>query len=78
MDDIELVIQKQIENTKIGEDVVLSFKGEPTIIDIEMVFAGGWIIKQEIIPGKELRFTKGEEGGLTDLTIKLKDYKGLR
>jgi len=53
MEDVIQAIQKQIENTEVGKDVVISFGGIATIIDVEMTFVGGWVIKQEIIPGKK-------------------------
>ncbi|HCE2442285.1 TPA: hypothetical protein NGU06_004572 [Vibrio parahaemolyticus] len=77
MEDVIQAIQKQIENTEVGKDVVISFGGIATIIDVEMTFVGGWVIKQEIIPGKKLVFTKGNGNSLTDLTIAFRSYEGL-
>ncbi|HCE3021313.1 TPA: hypothetical protein NGR42_004831 [Vibrio parahaemolyticus] len=77
MEDVIQAIQKQIENTEVGKDVVISFGGIATIIDVEMTFVGGWVIKQEIIPGKKLVFTKGNGNSLIDLTITFRSYEGL-
>ncbi|MDO6707963.1 hypothetical protein [Photobacterium sp. 1_MG-2023] len=77
MEDVIQAIKTQIENTEVGKDVVISFGGIPTIIDVEMTFVGGWLIKQEIIPGKKLVFTKGSGDSLIDLTITIRPYEGL-
>lgn len=54
--ELERALQEQIAKTPVGEKVTLNFTGIPTIIDVEMSFAGGWRITQTIIPGRAFEF----------------------
>jgi len=75
--DLEKTIQETIESTPVGEKVKINFRGIPQIIDVEMSFAGGWVITQTIIPGKPLEFVRGENQYLNSITITINPYNGL-
>ena len=74
---LEKTIQEAIESTPIGKKVIINFGGVPKIIDVELSFAGGWIITQTIIPGKSLEFIRGETQYLEGITITINPYDGL-
>jgi|TARA_B110000977_G_C11066627_1_gene488024 hypothetical protein len=74
---LEESLQQEIDSTPVGKDVVVRFKGVPQNIDVELTFTGGWIVKQKIIPGGSLVFTKGEAGHLQKVTIYINPYDGL-
>lgn len=74
----EKVILDAINDAKVGKKINLNFSGMQCIIDIEMTFKGGWVIRQEIIPGKSFEFTKGEEGYLENIVITINEYDGLK
>lgn len=74
----EKILNDVIENTPTGQTVTLDFGGEPNIIDIEMVFKGGWVVFDTVIPGKPFVFTKGEDGYLTSINITISPYDGMK
>ena len=76
--ELKKTIQKAIESTHVGEKVTINFKGIPQIIDVEMSFAGGWIITQTIIPGKPFEFIRGENQYLNGITITINPYDGIK
>ncbi|HHG3502756.1 TPA: hypothetical protein ACPVZF_000002 [Vibrio parahaemolyticus] len=75
--DIAKIIENQINNTPIGKDVTINFKGAPTSVDIQMEFAGGWVITQTVIPGNSFIFTRGEDQYLKSISITFNKYEGL-
>jgi|GEM_PF-3169287 len=75
--DLEKTIQEAIESTPVGKKVKINFRGTPQIIDVEMSFAGGWVLTQTIIPGKPLEFIRGENQYLNSIRINIHPYNGL-
>lgn len=74
---LEETLQKTIDGTPTGKDVIVRFRGIPQHINVEIYFTGGWVVKQKIIPGGSLVFTKGEDGHLTEVKINITPYDGL-
>ncbi len=79
MEDMDLaqVISNQINNTPVGEDVTINFKGAPISVDIQMEFIGGWVITQTVIPGNSFTFTRDEDQYLKSISIIFNKYEGL-
>ncbi|HCG8028986.1 TPA: hypothetical protein NJ968_000634 [Vibrio parahaemolyticus] len=77
MHDVAYTISDKIKCTPVGEKVVIHFKGLPRSVDIEMVFTGGWIVTQTLVPGNPLVFTRGEDQYLETINITINEYEGL-
>ena len=71
-------ISEMIQKTPVGELVTINFLGQPNPVLITFTFAGDWIIKQKLIPGMPLEFTRGEDGHLKNITITILPYEGLK
>lgn len=77
MDDISKVIQDVINNSAVGKEITINLKGIPTSVDIQIVFSGGWIFTQTVIPGGSFVFTRGEDQYLKAINITFNKYEGL-
>lgn len=76
--EIENNLADMLNKAPVGQELNVSFGGMPMYVDIEMSFIGGWVIKQSIAPGMELKFIKGEEQYLEGIKITLNEFKGLK
>ncbi|SMF28308.1 hypothetical protein SAMN02745866_01812 [Alteromonadaceae bacterium Bs31] len=76
--DTENLIKHHLANTPIGEKIKIDFLGDPQIIEIEMVFAGGWVVYQKVIPGQAFEFVRGEDRFLNSINITISPYHGPR
>lgn len=74
----EKSLNDAISSAPVGQKINLMFAGIQKLIDIELTFKGGWVIRQEIIPGKSFEFTKGEDGYLEKIAITINEYDGLK
>lgn len=74
----ESSLADMINRSPVGKELVVQFGGIPKIVEIEFTFVGGWVIKQSLTPGMELKFVKGEGRYLDGIKITLKEYEGLR
>lgn len=76
--ELENNLADMLNKAPVGQELNVSFGGMPMYVDIEMSFIGGWVIKQSIAPGMELKFIKGEEQYLEGIKITLNEFKGLK
>lgn len=74
----ESSLTDMINSAPVGKELCVTFGGIPKIVDVEFNFVGGWVIKQSLSPGMELKFVKGEGGYLEGINITLKEYEGLK
>jgi len=74
----ESYLADMINSAPVGEELCVAFGGVPKIVEIEFTFAGGWVIKQSLAPGMDLKFVKGESAYLEGIKITLKEYEGLK
>jgi hypothetical protein len=71
-------ITETLRNTAVGEKLIMNFRGEPTPVEVTYLFKGGWVVSQTLIPGMPLEITKGEDGYLEQIDIKLLPHDGLK
>lgn len=74
----ESSLADMINNAPVGKELCVSFGGIPKIVEVEFNFVGGWVIKQSLVPGMDLKFVKGEGEYLEGIKITLKEYEGLK
>ncbi len=74
--DTENMIRHHLANTPVGGKVKIDFLGDPQIIEIEMIFAGGWAVSQKVIPGQAFEFIRGEDKYLETINITISPYHG--
>ncbi|MCH7373910.1 hypothetical protein MM182_00675 [Aeromonas sp. MR19] len=74
----ESTLTDMINSSPVGKELCVMFEGIPKIIDVEFNFVGGWVIKQSLAPGMELKFVKGEGEYLEGIKITLTEYEGLK
>lgn len=72
----ESSLADMINRAPVGKELCVTFGGIPKIVEVEFTFGGGWVIKQSLAPGMELKFVKGE--GEYRIKITLKEYEGLK
>ncbi|WP_273823010.1 hypothetical protein [Pseudomonas asplenii] len=75
--DIEQVLHDALENTQVGKVLTLNFKGLPLPVEVKYFFKGGWVIKQQLVPGMPLEITRGEDDTLEGIEITLLPYDGM-
>lgn len=74
----ENYLADMINRAPVGKELCVAFGGIPKIVEVEFTFVGGWVIKQSLAPGMELKFVKGEGAYLEGIKITLKEYEGLK
>ncbi len=75
---LEKALQEAVDKAEVGTKVNITMSGDPVITSVEMIFKGGWVVNQDILPGKSLELTKGEDGYLETINITLKNFDGLQ
>jgi hypothetical protein len=74
----ESSLADMITSAPVGKELCVQFGGIPKIVEVEFTFAGGWVLRQSLAPGMDLKFVKGEGGYLEGIKITLKEYEGLK